>query len=180
MRVQDIVFFVAAFTAAEASASSIEALQASASSPSIVTLGVAAAIDPSIVAATPTEGPAPSIVALTDTPASETPSIIALGGPAPADETIAAESATSERMTGPMVIRGGEIGQASARPTAQPSAQPQQAATQPGVPLLDPNDRGTPAKRKALKRQEERLAREAAAGQSAQPDPSTEPVPLGQ
>jgi hypothetical protein len=46
--------------------------------------------------------------------------------------------------------------------------------------LLDPDDRGTPAKRKALKRQAERLAREAAAGgQNQQPDLSTEPAPLG-
>lgn len=180
MRVQGMVFFVAAFAAAEASASSIEAIQPPAgSAPSILTLGEAVAIDPSIVAATPTDGPTPSILVLADTPAGETPSIIALGGPAPASETIAAESPAPARMTGPgpMVIRGGEVGSASARPTAQP----QQAATQPGEPLLDPNDRGTPAKRKALKRQAERLAREAAAaGQNAQPDPSTEPVPLGE
>ena len=51
----------------------------------------------------------------------------------------------------------------------------------PDVPLLDPNDRGTPAKRKALKRQAERLAEEAAAAaQNPQPDPSTDPAPLGQ
>ena len=72
-----------------------------------------------------------------------------------------------------MVIRGGEVGSAAARPTAAPA----QATAEP---LLDPNDRGTPAKRKALKRQEERLARQAAeAGENQQPDPSTEPVPLG-
>lgn len=177
MRVQGVVFFVTAFAAAEASGSSIEVLEPSARSPSIVILGEGTAIDPSIVAATPTEGPAPSIVALADTPAGNMPSIVALGGPVPADENVAAGSpASTERMATPMVIRGGDIGQASARPTSQP----QQAATQPGVPLLDPNDRGTPAKRKALKRQAERLAQEAAAAaQNQQPDPSSEPVPLG-
>ena len=62
-----------------------------------------------------------------------------------------------------------------------PRAAPTQAATQPGVPMLDPDDRGTPAKRKALKRQAERLAEEAAAAaQNPQPDPSTEPAPLGE
>lgn len=179
MRVQGVVILLAAFGAAEAQASSIETLQPlTGSAPSIVTLGEQAAIDPSIVAATPTDGPTPSIVALADTPAGETPSIIVLGGPTPANATAAAEAPeATERITSPepMVIRGGDVGTASERPTAPP----QQAATQPGVPLLDPNDKGTPAKRKALKRQAERLAREAAAGQNAQPDPSTEPVPLG-
>ena len=79
-----------------------------------------------------------------------------------------------------MVIRGGEVGQAYARP-APAGRTPTQAATQPGVPMLDPDDRGTPAKRKALKRQAERLAEEAAAAaQNPQPDPSTEPAPLGE
>jgi hypothetical protein len=178
MRVQGLVFFIAAFAATEAPGASIEVLQPSAGSPSIVTLGEEAAIDPSIVAAAPTDGPTQSIVTLADTPAGDTPSIVAVGGPAPADENVTAESpASTERMAAPMVIRGGDIGQASATPISQP----QQAATQPGVPLLDPNDRGTPAKRKALKRQAERLAQEAAAAaRNPEPDPSSEPVPLGQ
>ena len=61
------------------------------------------------------------------------------------------------------------------------AATPAQATAQPDVPLLDPDDRGTPAKRKALKKQAARLAEEAAAAaQNPQPDPSTEPEPLGQ
>jgi hypothetical protein len=74
------------------------------------------------------------------------------------------------------VIRGGEVGATSPRPSAAPTQ-----AVPSGEPLLDPNDRGTPAKRKALKRQEERLAREAAeAAKNPQPDPSTQPAPQGQ
>jgi len=182
MRVQGVVLFIAAFACNEASASSFEALGSSTSTPSIMTLGEQAAIDPSIVAATPAvNGPTPSIVALADTPAGDTPSIVALGEPVPASENAkAAPTASSQRAMDPMVIRGGEVGSASARPGTEPA----QAATQSGAPLLDPNDKGTPSKRRALKRQAERLAQEAAeaaaSGQSAQPDASTEPVPLGQ
>jgi hypothetical protein len=171
MRVKGVIFLLAAFGAVQAQASSIETLEPSIITPSIVTLGEDVSIDPSIVAATPREtGPFPSIVTVADTPA--TPSIVALGGPPPAGEDIAA----TQRPTTPMVIRGGEVGSASARPSPAPTQ-----LTQPGVPLLDPTDKGTPAKRKALKRQAERLAEEAAAAaQNPETDPSTEPVPLGQ
>ena len=172
MRVQGVIFFLAAFGALEARASSIETLEPTGATPSIISLGEDVAIDPSIVAAVSETGPAPSIVVLADTP--DTPSIITLGEPAPAGEEVAA-TPSSERVTMPMVIRGGEVGEATARPSAAPA----QAATQP--PLLDPNDKGTPAKRKALKRQAERLAEEAAAAaENPQPDPSTEPAPLGE
>jgi hypothetical protein len=176
MRVQVVLILLAALGASAAYASSIETLQPMAGPyPSIEVLGEDVSIDPSIVAATPREiGPFPSIVTVTDTP--DAPSIVMLGGPAPAGEDLAAAS-SSQRPTAPMVIRGGEVGSASARP----SPAPRQALTQPGVPLLDPNDRGTPTKRRALKRQAERLAEEAAAAaQNPEPDPSTEPVPLGQ
>ena len=154
MRVQGIVIFVAAFGAAQASASSIQTLAAiEGNAPSIVALGDNAAIDPSIVAAISTTGPSPSITVLADTPSGATPSIVTLGEPAPAGEEAAATS-PSQRMTTPTVIRGGEVGQVYANPSPAPT----QAATQPGVPLLDPNDRGTPSKRRALKRQAERLA----------------------
>lgn len=178
MRVQGVVLFIVAFVCNGASASSIEVLEPSASSPSVILLGELAAADPSIVAATPIDGPAPSIIALADTPAGDMPSIIVLGDPAPADEDLAAAPppAASQRVVDPMVIRGGEVGSASVRPS---SASPQ-AAAEPGTTLLDPNDKGTPSKRKALKRQAERLAREAAAAaENPQPDPSSEPVPLG-
>jgi hypothetical protein len=174
MRVQGIVILLAAFGAAEAQASSIETAPPLAGpASSIVTLGGEAAIDPSIVAAVSDTGPSPSIITVPDTPA--TPSIITLGVPAPADEATAA-APSSQGQAAPTVIRGGEVGSASPRPLAAPT----QAAPS-GEPLLDPNDKGTPAKRKALKRQAERLAREAAeAEQNPQPDRSTEPAPLGQ
>jgi hypothetical protein len=171
MHVQKAVFLVAMFTAAQASASSIEAVEQSAVTPSIITLSNSKA-DPSIVAAPPLDGPAPSIIALADTPAGDNPDVITLGAPAPAGEATSSATDDAQRVTMPMVIRGGDVGQAYARPSPA-SSQP--AAT----PLLDPNDRGTPAKRNALKRQAERLAREAAAG-GGQPDPSTETAPLGQ
>ncbi len=159
MRVQGVVILLAAFGAAQAQAASVEA------TPSIIMLGEENAVDPSIVAAVSETEPTPSIVTLQDTTA--TPSIIALGQPADGD------AETAERSTTPMIIRGGEVGSASARPSPTPA----KAAAEP---LLDPDDRGTPAKRKALKRQAERLAREAAAGgQNPQPDLSTEPAPLG-
>jgi hypothetical protein len=176
MRVQGIVILLAALGTTQAQASSIETLQPlTGAASSIVVLGEDVSIDPSIVAATPREiGPFPSVVAVADTP--DTPSIVTLGEPAPANEDLAAvPPAGSQRTTTPMVIRGGEVGSASARPSSAP------APAQPGAPLLDPDDRGTPAKRKALKRQAERLAQEAEqAAQNAETDPSTQPVPLGQ
>jgi hypothetical protein len=181
MRVQGLIVLLAAFGAAQASASSIETLEPIAgSAPSIVTLGDSEAIDPSIVAAVSETGPSPSIVAVADTP--DTPSIVTLGEPAPAGEEVAATPpASSGRATTPTVIRGGEVGEADARPASPQAATPAQATAQPDVPLLDPDDRGTPAKRKALKKQAARLAEEAAAAaQNPQPDPSTEPEPLGQ
>jgi hypothetical protein len=176
MRIPGVIILLAAVGAAQAQASSIETLAPMASPyPSIEVLGEDVSIDPSIVAAVAETGPTPSIVDLADTPA--TPSVITLGEPAPAGEDVAATPPASSQSMTPMVIRGGEVGSASARPSPAPA----QAATQPGVPLLDPNDRGTPAKRKALKRQAERLAEQEAAGQqNAQPDPSTQPAPLGQ
>jgi hypothetical protein len=176
MRVVGVVFLIAAFGAAQAHASSFVTLDpVDGDVPSITTLGDDAEIDPSIVAAISETGPSPSIIALADTPM--TPSIITLGepaGPAGEEESV---GQPSQRVTIPMVIRGGEVGEAAARPSPAPAS----AATQPGVPLLDPNDRGTPAKRKALKRQAARLAEEAAAAkQNPQPDPSTQPVPFGQ
>ena len=172
MRIQGVVILLAVFGAGQAQASSIETLEPTGATPSIISLGEDVAIDPSIVAAVSESGPTPSIVVLADTP--DTPSIITLGEPAPAGEEVAV-TPPSQRMTMPTVIRGGEVGEATARPSPAPA----QAATQP--PLLDPNDKGTPAKRKALKRQAERLAEEAAAAaENPQPDPSTEPVPLGE
>ena len=176
MRIPGVIILLAAFGATHAQASSIETLASMAGPyPSIEVIGEDVSIDPSIVAAVAETGPTPSIVDLADTPA--TPSVITLGGPAPAGEDLAAAPPASSQSMTPIVVRGGDAGSASARPSPAPA----QAATQPGVPLLDPNDRGTPSKRKALKRQAERLAEQQAAGQqNAQPDPSTEPAPAGQ
>lgn len=175
MRVQGLIILAVSFGAMQAQASSIQTLQPlTGAAPSVVMLGDEAAIDPSIVAAISETGPSPSIVTVPDTAA--TPSIVALGEPAPAGEDMAAVP-QAERSTGPTVIRGGEVGSASARPSAAPA----QADAQAGTSLLDPNDKGTPSKRKALKRQAERLAQQAAdAAKNPQPDPSTQPAPLGQ
>lgn len=174
MRVQGLVIFLAASAAVGAQASSIETLApVTGAAPSILVLGEDVAIDPSIVAAVSADSNAPSIVAVPDTP--DTPSIVTRGEPAAPGEAEAAAAPGSQRMTTPMVIRGGEVGTAAARPSPAP------AEDAGPVPLLDPNDRGTPAKRKALKRQAERLAQEkAAAQQSGQTDPSEEAAPLGQ
>jgi hypothetical protein len=171
MRVHSAAFFLTAFAATGASASSIQSLDPSAGTPSIVMLANTT-VDPSIVEAAPLDGPTPSIIALADTPSGDTPDVLTLGGPAPAD---GGKPEDPHGMTMPMVIRGGETGQAYASPA------PAQAAAPVTEPLLDPNDRGTPAKRNALKRQAERLAQEkaAAGGSGQQADPSDEAVPLG-
>lgn len=167
MRIRGTVIVLAALAVPQASASSITTLADSTAWPSIVTLGNEGAIDPSIVAATPApEGPTPSIIALADTPRDAMPSIIALGEPAPAGEAVASSpSARSQHGLVPIVIRGGEVGDADPRPAASP--------TQASTPLLDPNDKGTAAKRKALKRQEERLAQEKANATSATSQPAS-------
>ncbi|MCX7304661.1 MAG: hypothetical protein NTV73_10030 [Hyphomicrobiales bacterium] len=147
--------------------------------PSIQEVGDDVVVDPSIVAAMPDRGaPTPSVIAVADTPSGDTPSIISLGDPAPAGEAMAsAPSDGHQGMTSPMVIRGGEVGNDVARPST--SAAPAQSADTGTTPMLDPNDKGTSAKRKALRRQAERLAQEAADGQG-QADPSTAPEPMGQ
>lgn len=133
------------------------AVEASTQWPSIVTLADST-VDPSVSTTPPVgNGPTPSIIELPDTPAGDMPSVLVLGAPAPANETADPEEAPP--LT---VIRGGEIG----GPLPPPPPEPVEFVE----PLLDPNDRGTPAKRNALKRQQERLEREAeAARQAAQP-----------
>ncbi|MBL8577395.1 MAG: hypothetical protein JNK47_09235 [Mesorhizobium sp.] len=168
MRIRGTVIVLAAIVASHASASSIVTLADSTAWPSVVTLGAEGAIDPSIVAATPaTAGPSPSIVTLADTPSGSTSSIIALGDPAPSGEAVAASP--SQRGLVPIVIRGGEVGDAD----PQPAASPAQAST---PAQLDPNDKGTPAKRKALRRQAEKMAQDKAnaAQGTLQPDPTTQ------
>ena len=113
----------------------------------------------------------PSITVLSEPAGEATPSIVLLGGtmPGPTEDAIGNISPPDTRVPGsmalmPMVIRGGIVGDALMRPA--PSAT-SQSGPQPTL-ALDPNDRGTPAKRKALKRQAEKLrAIEAAAPKAA-------------
>lgn len=180
MRVQSMLFLLTAFAAAEAQAASIQTIAPlSGVTPSIQTMGDDVAIDPSIVAATPDQSePTPSVIVVADSPSGDTPSIISLGGPAPVGEDVASTpSGGRQTMTTPMVIRGGEVGNDVARPTA--STAPGQSGDAASTPLLDPNDKGTSAKRKALKRQAERLAQQQADGEQ-QGDQSTQAAPAGQ
>lgn len=103
-----------------------------------------------VTAGSPGSGPSTSIVTVPDTPPDEMKSVVTVGDAAP-EPGDAAEDIT--------VIRGGEIG----GPMPPPEPEPQKFVE----PMLDPNDRGTSAKRNALKRQ----AEEEAARQSAQPAP---------
>jgi len=178
MRVQGLLIILAAFGAAEAQAASIQTVAPlTGVAPSIQTMGDSVAIDPSIVAATPDQGePTPSIAVLADTRADDMPSIISLGEPAPAGEDMDAPSSGGRQVTTtPMVIRGGDVSNEIARPSA--SASPGSSGDTATTPLLDPNDKGTASKRKALKRQAERLAQEKASGNQA--EPSTDATPLG-
>ncbi len=178
MRLQGLLIGLATLAAAEAHAASIETVAPlDGVAPSVQTIGDSASIDPSIVAATPDQsGPFPSILALADQPAGDTPSVISLGDPAPAAEAAASTAAPQRQgSVSPQVIRGGEVGSAYVRPSAAASAALEQASE----PVLDPNDKGTSAKRKALKRQAARQAEENATA-AGQTDPSEEAVPLGQ
>lgn len=179
MRVQGLLIILAAFGAAEAQAASIQTVAPlTGVAPSIQTMGDTIAIDPSIVAATPDQGePTPSIIVLADTRADDTPSIISLGDPAPAGEELASTPPSSggrQVTTTPMVIRGGDVSNEIARPSASPAQSGDTATT----PMLDPNDKGTPSKRKALKRQAARLAEQKASGNQA--EPPTDATPMGQ
>ena len=70
----------------------------------------------------------------------------------------------------PMVIRGGLVGDALMRPsTSSPSQSAESLA-----PALDPNDKGTASKRKALKRQAEKQRALQASAPAAEPTPMPE------
>ncbi len=121
----------------------------------------------------------PSVTVLSEPAGEATPSVVVLGGPmnGVSEDTIGNIPPADTRQPSamalmPMVIRGGIVGDALMRPanSAQTQSDPQP------MPALDPNDAGTPAKRKALKRQAEKLrAIEAAAPKAApMPMPKTE------
>ncbi len=165
MRIQGMLVIAVAFGAADAQASSISIAAPLGGAISISNVGTS---EDSSAA----KSNWPSITVMPDTPAGLTTSIVTLGEPADSGEA-ATSNLPAHRRPAPVVFRGGEAGQASVRPPTASGGD-----TQAGTPLLDPNDRGTPAKRKALKRQAERLAREKASG-IAQPEPSTEDAPIG-
>ncbi len=170
MRIRSVVLLAAAFGAAEAHASSILIAAPLGNSVSISPVGAGTPADQSIIPAMPEPGGNwPSISVLTDTPHGQTPSIVTLGEPADPEDAVATPA---HRTVAPVVFRGGEAGPASVRP---PTAS---GSTQAKAPLLDPNDRGTASKRKALKRQAEQIAQQRASG-TTQSEPSTEAVPFG-
>lgn len=117
----------------------------------------------------------PSIVVAPEQSPSDMPSIIVIGKPTDTTARVVDGEARPEGVEGGAeiikVVRGGDAG-GPYPPPAPPAADP---LTQPGVPMLDPNDRGTPAKRNALRKQEERLAREAAAAAQNAQQPAPAP-----
>ena len=143
--------------------------------PSIVTLGAAAPSQAgSMVTMSSATGISPSIEALpgeTDGPA---PSFMAFGQPGgSATGKTAPGEARAVSLT-PMVIRGGIVDGGIARPTASTASAPTQDAGAT-TPALDPNDRGTARKRKALKRQQQQQRTISAAPEAAPaPAPVTE------
>ena len=174
--------FLLAMAAGGAQASSIIVLEPMRESigPSIVVVGghkgvtVEEPVGPSITTVANGSQNSPSVTFLSGSVGG--PSIIILRDPAATPDVEVVKTSGMRPM--PMVIRGGIAGEVFVRQAPAGSSQ-SDAAAQPT--LLDPNDRGTPAKRNALKRQAERLAQEAAeAAENPQPDPSTEPVPQGQ
>ena len=119
--------------------------------------------------------PMPSFSIMGEAASSSTPSIVALGEPAAGiayDEVAAIPQPAqkSGRVMMPMIIRGGIVGDAFAQPIYSSGA-PDEAPTV----ALDPNDRGTASKRKALKRQaEQQRAMESAPQAAPAPKPLTE------
>ncbi|SFP01172.1 pore complex protein Nup62 [Mesorhizobium sp. NFR06] len=97
-----------------AHASSIVVLGVSTSTPSVIRLK---AIEPAKLSA------------------AATPSVIALGDPAPAvtDEKVAAIPEKSGHQQAPMIIRGGIVGGAFATPAATASAKPETSTTTPAT-----------------------------------------------
>lgn len=117
----------------------------------------------------------PSFSVVGEAAGAPTPSIVALGEPAAGiayDEVAAIPkpAENSRRVLMPMIIRGGIVGDAFSQPIMS-SGSPEEL---PPV-ALDPNDRGTASKRKALKRQAERQrAMESAPQAAPEPMPVTE------
>ncbi len=161
--------FLAATATGGAQASSIVSLEPMRENigPSMIVLGAADG-------ATVEEPGGPPVTVLSRS--SSGPSIIVLGDPAPTDEKVAAippDAKPSSMRAMPMVIRGGLAGEVFVR---QAPAGASQAAA-PGQPAaLDPNDKGTPAKRKALKRRQQQQ-REQALAPAAAPEAA---APLGE
>ncbi len=184
MRTTTALVLILATAIANASASSIVAIGDSMQGvgSSTVVLGETADVvagqqveDGSTIESSGTMLKSPSVSVAAQPAGTPTPSIVIIGEPGRGViEDRIAEVAKPRPQSGrpmtPMLIRGGIVGDAIARPIAS-SGRPTEAST----PLaLDPNDKGTPSKRKALKRQAERQqAMEQQAPAAPPPEPPT-------
>jgi hypothetical protein len=158
MRVHSILFLAVVAASGAAAAGSIVIATPSATQPSVMRPPERSGNN-SFVAPAATVS-APSVIVWPDAPPPATPSIIVIGKPSAGEASAAAGDGEPEIVK---VVRGGEAG--------GPIPEPDAPVAQQETPLLDPNDRGTPAKRNALRRQEERLAREAAEAAQQPPSP---------
>jgi len=100
----------------------------------------------------------PSVAMVVQRAGTPTPSVVIVGEPGGSvvedkiSEVVNPVASQSGMAMMPMIIRGGMVGDAFSRPV--PTSASQTGPTT--MPTLDPNDKGTPSKRKALKRQAER------------------------
>ena len=116
----------------------------------------------------------PSVKMVVQPAGTPTPSVVILGEPGGSvvedkiSEVVNPVANQSGMAMMPMIIRGGIVGDAFARPV--PASASQTGPTT--MPTLDPNDKGTASKRKALKRQAERQRA------MAQEAPQEAPAPM--
>lgn len=179
-----VITAAAGVSGAEASSFVTPDVVQEAAGPSFIVFGAADGVGDAEMRAPPSgssvsppslEAASPSIIALGKPADVPVPSIVALGEPAAGiayDKVSAIPKATDRRPTMmPMVIRGGMVGEAFVQPAPATSGPDEAAATT----ALDPNDRSTPSKRKALKRQaEQQQALESAPQAAPEPMPETE------
>lgn len=178
--------FLLTIAAGEAQASSIVELESIQQNigPSIIVLGALEGVTVEVPGG-------PSITTVAAEGSRNSPSVISLGSASQAgpsiifldlpgkDEAVAASPGSTDADAPgmgpiPMVIRGGLVGEAFVR---QGPAGASQADDTAQLPALDPNDRGTPAKRKALKRRQQQLEQEQASAPADAPEAA---VPLGE
>jgi hypothetical protein len=178
MRILAAFGFLAGIAAGEAQASSFVAPEPMTESvgPSMIVLGAPAAApqEPATPSTAQPASPAyPSLTFMSGSSSQANPSIVVLGEPAgiSSDAVAAIPQPTEKRASSmgamPMVIRGGLVGEGYGRSAPSGASQ----ASAPEAPRLDPNDKGTPAKRKALKRLRQQQ-REQASAPAAAPEPA--------